>query len=202
MSLTKEELDKFLKEKGETRAVVFETDANFVLKEEGEEGLKKLEKRVKELGYPIDYRNVRSHEWIPIGLRIISLLLIKDTFGWDENKIREMGRNAPNVSFVVRIALPFLLSPKKILEKAVEMWSNHFKDFGEVEAVEADEEKCETNLRIKGVKAHPLFHKYLEGYFEKAVSLGIRGRNIRTRETKCVYRGDPYCEYVTNWDPL
>jgi hypothetical protein len=53
--IRKKELDKFMEIKGETKGVVFQIDAKYVLKKEGEDGLKKLEKRVKELGYPIDY---------------------------------------------------------------------------------------------------------------------------------------------------
>jgi hypothetical protein len=78
--IKKEELDKLMKIEGEVRGVVFQTDAKYVLEKEGEEGLKKLEERVKGLGYPIDYRKGEALDSHPIGLRVISLLLIKDTF--------------------------------------------------------------------------------------------------------------------------
>jgi predicted hydrocarbon binding protein len=202
MSLDKENLDKLLKEEGETKGVVFETDRIFVIKKAGEEGLRKVEEKIKELGYPIDYRNPRTEEWIPVGLRIISLLVIKDVLGFDDATIREMGRSAPNVSTFIRFFLHHLFSVKKILDMAPSLWSKHFRNFGEAENIKADEEGRETILRLKGAKGHPIFHLYLEGYFEKVVSLGIKGKNIKTKETKCIFRGDPYCEYTTHWDPL
>jgi histidyl-tRNA synthetase len=75
--IKKEELDKLMKIEGEIKGVAFQADAKYILEKEGEEGLKKLEKRVKEFGYPIDYRTVRALNFYPIGLRVISLLLIK-----------------------------------------------------------------------------------------------------------------------------
>lgn len=175
MSLDKEKLDNLLKEKGETKGVVFETDANFVLKKAGEEGLRKVEEKIKELGYPIDYRNPKTEEWFPVGLRIISLLIIKDVLGFDDATIREMGRSAPNVSPFIRFFLNRLVSIEKILDMAPILWNKHFRNFGMVEKIKVDEEEREVILRLKGVKGHQIFHFYLEGYFEKVISLGIKG---------------------------
>jgi len=43
----KKQLDKLLELQGEVKGVVFQTDGKYVLQKEGEEGLKKLEKRSK-----------------------------------------------------------------------------------------------------------------------------------------------------------
>ena len=82
--INKKELENVMEIKGEVRGAVFQTDAKYVLEREGEEGLKKLEERVKKLGYKIDYRTAKATNWYPAILRIISLLLIKDTFGWPD----------------------------------------------------------------------------------------------------------------------
>lgn len=197
--IKKEELDNLLKIKGETRGVGFQTDANYVLEKKGKVGLKKLEKKVKEFGYDIDYRNPKVESWYPIGLRVISLLLVKDTFHWSDKEIREIGKTAPSFSFIIKILMRFLISPKKLMEKSPEMWKKHHRNCGEAEPTEVDEKKKEVSMLLKDLKVHPVFCKYLEGYFEKLMTMVVKSQNVRTRETKCVFRGDPYNEFTTNW---
>ncbi len=197
--LNKEELDKLLEINGQTRGVVFYTDASYVVSKEGESGLEKLEETVKRFDYPINYRSPQKTKWYPIGLRAISLLLIKNTFDWSEEVIKDIGFNAPNYSFIIKIFMKFFLSMKKVAEQSPKLWQEHYKNAGKLISVEVDEEKRFYILRIEGLKVHPILCTYLSGYFRRVCSFAVKSNNIECKETKCVFRGDPYDEFLITW---
>lgn len=198
--LNKKELDKLLKIKGETRGVVFYTDASYVLSKKGQSGLEKLENIVKELGYSLDYRNPRKTDWYPVGLRAISLILIKDTFNWSDEEIKEMGWNAPNFSFIIKIFMKFFISLKKIVKESSHLWNEHYKDIGKLSTAKFNEEKRILILRLEDFKVHPIFCSYFIGYFTKVSSFGLKNKKPRCVETKCNFRGDSYHDFKITWD--
>ena len=63
--LTKELADKIMKTEGETRGFNLEHDARWILREKGREGLKKVEKRLKELGCSLEYEKSVLWTFIP-----------------------------------------------------------------------------------------------------------------------------------------
>lgn len=198
--LKREELENLVKSiKGKIRGVVFQTDATYVLSKEGEEGLKKLEKRVKELGLPINYREAKAMEWQPVGLRIVSILLIKDTFGWSEEEIRNMGKAAPKTSFIVKFFFKLFLAIEKFAKEIPSYWREHYTE-GELKVVKLDtKEKKKMILHLENYKLHPLFCKYLEGYFETVLNLAQKGE-AEVKETKCMHKDDTsYHEFTAIW---
>ena len=196
----KKELDELSKIKGEIRGVVFYTDANYVLSKEGQSGLEKLENAVKELGYPIDYKNPRRTDWYPFGLRAVSLILIKETFKWNDEEMNEMGWNAPNFSFIIKIFMKFFISLEKIAKEAPHLWTEHYKNIGKLSTAKFDEEKRIMVLRLEGFKVHPIFCPYLAGYFTKVSSFGLKNQKPHCVETKCNFRGDSYHDFKITWD--
>jgi hypothetical protein len=199
MALKKEALDKLLEIEGKVRGIVFYTDGQYVLQKEGEEGLKKLESVVKNFGYEINYRFPDKVSWYPIGLRAISLLLIKDTFGWDDEEIKNMGYSAPNFSFLIKLYMKFFVSLKKIVDQAPKLWEEHYK-VGKLSAPVFDEENKKLVLRLTDFKVHPILCTYLSGYFLKVASLGIKSKKHYSREIKCSFKGDPYDDIEITWE--
>jgi hypothetical protein len=195
-TIKKEELDRLLKVKGEVRGVVFQTDAQYVLEKEGEKGLRELEKRVKDLGYDIDYRGAKATSWYPIGLRAISLLLIKDTFNWEDSRIREMGKMAPKFSFVVKFMFKLFASLEKLVREIPRFWKEHYTA-GEMEVIKFDKKNKELIFSLKDFNLHPLFCLYLEGYIERVLLFVERG--VVTKEIHCPFRGDAYHDYLSKW---
>jgi len=193
--IRKKELDKLMEIEGETKGVVFQTDAKYVLKKEGEEGLKKLEKKIKELGYPIDYRKGEALDLHPFGLRVISLLLIKDTFSWSDEEIRRMGYAAPANSFIVQLLMRFFVSLKKFTDEVPRYWKMHYT-IGNLEVINLDEKSKELILHLNDIKIHPILCLYLEGYFERIYEFVVGKRNGKCTETKCMFKGAPYHEYI------
>lgn len=198
--LNKEELQTLIKNiKGKIRGVVFQTDAKYVLSKKGEEGLQKLQERAKEMGLAIDYRKAKAMEWYPVGLRIASILLIKDTFEWSEEDIMEMGKAAPKTSFIAKFFFKLFLSVKKLAKEIPSYWKEHYTE-GSLEPVELDIKNKKIVLHLQDYKLHPLFCKYLEGYFETVMALTRKSGKASVKEIKCMHRDNTsYHEFLVQW---
>lgn len=194
---TKQELDKLLEKKGHIKGVFMQTDAKYVIENEGQDGLLKLEKKVKELGYPLDYRKARAMTWYPIGLRPISLILMKEVFGWNDRRMRKLGKTAPKNSFIIKLFVKFLTSLEKLVNKIPDYYRMQY-DIGKLEVTKFDNSGREIILKLTGLELHPLVCLYLEGYFEGVAHFAISG-NPECKETKCFFRGDPYDEFKITW---
>ena len=116
--LTLEEIEEVMRIEGKARTVALRTDAAFITKCVGKEGLKMVEDRLQNLGYPISYEEMRALDWCPMGLRVLSLLVIKDVFNWGDENIRAIGYAAPIYSFVARLFMKALASPKLAISRA------------------------------------------------------------------------------------
>ena len=196
--LTKTEIENLIKAPGQVRGVVFNTDAEYVLREKGEEELRRVEEKTKEWGCPIDYKNIRNMEWYPVGLRVVSLLAIKTVFNWDDEKIKDMGHSAPSHSFVVKLLMKYLLTLKQTYEKSPGYWTKHYT-VGELKTPEHNEKEKYLVIRLKEYKFHPIICIYFQGYFQRIAQYVIKSEKFTTEETKCMHRGDLYHEFVVHW---
>lgn len=197
--LTKELAKKLMEIKGEVKGVVFKTDAEYILKEKGEEGLRKVEEEIKKLGYVIDYQKVKAMDFYPVGLRAISLLAIKKVFNFDDEKIKEMGLFATKTSLMVKILMKFFLSIQRVfLVEAPRLWKKHWTQ-GELIPVELNEEKKYSIIKVRGFSLHPIHCKYLEGYFSGILKMLVKSSEITCQETKCTFKGDKEHEFLIKW---
>src|SRR3989339_1363022 len=101
--LSQEEIERIVQMKGLARGAVFRTDFEYVQSKEGKSGVEKLEQAMEKLGCKIAYENIQNTEWLPVGLRIVSVLVAKDLFSWEDKEIFTMGYIAPKNSFLVKI---------------------------------------------------------------------------------------------------
>jgi len=198
--LTKEIAQKLIKIKGEARGVVFETDMEFILKEKGEEGLKMIEKEFEKIGFPIQYKTIKVMNFYPVGLRVISLLAIKKTFNFDEEKIKSMGFFGTKVSLILKLFLKYFFSIERVFFKETpRMWKKHYT-VGELIPVDLNEGEKYALLRLENFILHPLLCVYLGGYFCGVVQMLVRTKKITYQETKCPFRGDKYHEFLLKWE--
>lgn len=198
--LTKETVQKLMEIEGRVRGVAFKTDREFILKEKGEEGLKKLEEALEQLGYPIKFEEVKTMDFYPGGLRVLCLLVIKKVFNFDDEKIKEMGFFAAKASFIIRLFVKYFFSTKKVFyEKSLKIWKKQW-DFGEFVPVELDEEKKYAILRIKNFNLHFIYCLYLKGYLSGILTMLVKASKITCEETRCPFKGDEYHEYLLKWE--
>ncbi len=197
--LTAETIKKLLEIPGEVKGAVFKTDATFVIKEKGAEGLKQLEEELKRVGCPIKYEEAKSVSFHPVGLRAISLLAMKKVFGFNNDKIKEIGRFATRVSLIVRLFVRYFSSTEKFLnERAPKLWSSHWTK-GILDMTDVNMKEKYAVARIRDFNLCPTFCYYLSGYFEGILSLTTGSDDVHSEEVKCTFRGDNYHEYLTRW---
>jgi len=197
--LTKEIAKKLMEIKGEARGVVFKTDIEYILGEKGEEGIKKLEDELEKLGYPVKFKEIKTMEFYPVGLRAISLLAIKKVFNFDDEKIKEMGFYGTKISLIIKFFIKYVFSFQRVFFKeSPKIWREHWT-IGEMAPVELNEEKKYAILRLKDFNLHPIYCRFLEGYISGLIQLMVKSPKIICEETKCTFRGDEYHEYLIKW---
>ena len=190
---------KLMEIEGEIRGMDFKNEANFIIKERGKEGLKKVEEELKKVGYPLEYEKLETMKFYPCGLRALSLLAIKKALNFDDEKIRKMGSYTSKISFIVKIFIKYFSPISKFFFKETpKIWKKYWT-IGEFIPVEYNKEKKYAIVRIKNLNLHPIYCLYLEGYFSTFTRLVTGGGEISVQETKCFFRGDEYHEYLLKW---
>ncbi|MBN2058015.1 MAG: hypothetical protein JW782_04410 [Candidatus Saganbacteria bacterium] len=194
--LTETEIKRFLAMPGMTKGVVFQTDAEYIRKKFGEAGLAQLEARVKELGVPIDYRKAKAMEWLPLGLRVISLLAIKELFSLSNEDIKAMGNTAPKLSFLIKLLLKSFISIRATFAKAPEMWQRHYS-IGRVFSDYHETDRC-VAVTITGIELPPIMVGYLEGYFQRIAQYSL-GPNVRCDRDPSLEKGEVKHGFRVSW---
>jgi len=197
--ITKEELEELMSLEGEARGIAPKNSAGFIQKEEGEQGLKKLEATMAGLGYPIDYSKIKSTNFYPLKLLGLTLLVIKKLFNYDDKKFREMGYFRGKSSWFIRFYMSHLASFDELKKGAPKMWKM-FHTAGDIEVVEADKKKRIVIMRLKNYRCHPIHCQVLIGIYSALIQLVLKGKDEMVgEERKCIYRGDEYHEFSLKW---
>ncbi len=194
-------IEEVLKIQGKVRGAVFQTDARYVLEKHDEEGLKKLEEIIlKETGQAIKYgKEVKATNWYPLSWRVLSLMFIKDTFNWDDQEIFKMGLVAPKYSFIVKTLLRYFVSLEKTFAESSKYWREHYS-VGQLESPEINIEDKRLVIQLKDFKIHPILCEYFKGYFRAIASLVVKTDKMNIEEVQCVFKGDPYDQYIITWE--
>ncbi len=193
----KKTADKMAKIKGNAKGDTLVLHVSHIRNKEGEKGLKKVEEKMKEIGYPVEFDKINKFEWYPVFMADLLIIVPKEIFNWTDEDIFKMGYDAPKYSFILRLLLQHTLSIEKLFEATSYFWKKYF-DFGELEPVEI--KKKHVILRMKGYEVHPIVCKqYYRGYFSRMIQLCLKNKEIETEETKCFFDGDPYHEYLIKW---
>ncbi len=196
MSL-KETADEIASVKGNVKGDAINLHAAYVRKMEGDDGLRKVEEKLKELGYPLEFAKVNKFEWYPIYLADLVILVSKEVFNWSDEDIFRMGKESVKHSFIFRLLLSHTLSVEKLFKSTSYMWKRYF-DYGDIEPVKMEEDHI--LVRMKEYKVHPLVcQHYYPGYFLTLVKICLPDKKITIKETKCFFKGDPYHEYKIEW---
>jgi len=196
--ISKEQAKEIMSLAGETRGFNIKLDSEYILKTKGEEGLKKLEQEMEKLGYPIKYKEIQRMGFVPSGLKILTLLTIKQVFGFDDEEIKNVCGFQPTNSLIVKLFAVYIRSMPIALKFANTMWKKYWT-IGELKSVEFNEEKKRIVLIIKNFKLHDIFCRCMEGYFESMAGLIFGKKNMTCKETKCSHKGDEFHEFLLTW---
>lgn len=146
----KSEAERLMKIPGNVKGAVFQTHAIYVRHRQGEKGVKMVEEQMGKLGYPLKFSKIKTFNWYPEALNVLTILTIKELFNWTEKDVIEMGNFAPKYSLVMKILLKYFVSVRKVFESAPIYWKKHF-DFSDVEPYKIDEEKNMPSYELKAI---------------------------------------------------
>lgn len=195
--INKEIAKELMKLEGEARGVTLRADGEYVLKEKGEEGLKKLEEEMANLGFPLNYRDIKSTSFYPLGWRAVSLAAIKKVFSLKDEDFFGLGVFEAKFSLIVRTFMKYFFSIDLMIEKAPIMWKKYYTT-GDMEIVEYEKEKKRGVLRINNFRLHGLQCRTLEGFIASVIGMIVNSR-VSCKETKCVFLGDEHHEFSIQW---
>lgn len=197
LKLTKESAKKLMDTAGEARGINLKTDWEVVLSKYGKEGLEKLEAKMAELGYPVKYNEIRTMDFYPVGLDVLSILSIKEVFNLGDQELKELGAAAVKFSLFLKVLIKYFPSLNLLAKEAPKVWRKHYS-IGDLEMVETNEKERRAVLRIKNFGSHPAQCANLQGYFSKILQMAVKAP-VTCEETKCTFRGDAYHEFVIKW---
>ena len=195
--ITKEIAKRFMAIKGEVRGVALKSHQDFILKEKGEEGLKKLEEEMARLGYPIKYKEIRITDFYPVGLEVVALLAIKKLFDFDEEKFEEIGIFQSKISWIIKLFMKYFGSLEMLVDRAPDIWKKYYT-IGDFKVVELNELKRYIVLRVENFKLHPLHCRHVKGYCYNVIKMVVK-KPVTCQEIKCPFRGDEYHEFLIKW---
>ncbi len=198
--ISKEELEEFSKVKGNVTGACILSDLEFILRKEGEKGLKRLEDTLANLGYPLKYSEIKRNltTLYPLTWAVVLIVTIKRLFNYNDKDLKEMGEAEAKISsLIIRLFMRYFVSFEKAAKEAPRMWREHYK-VGDLKIVEHDKEKKYVVLRIENFAPHPLILKVLKGYFAGIIKM-IVGKDVDSKETKSPFKGDGYCEFLLTW---
>jgi len=193
--LSKQEAESLMKIAGRTKGSEIITLARYIEEKHGKEGIEALEKKLEELGYPFHFNKIRSVDWYQESLSVLAQITAKNLFNWKD--LFDLGYNSPVFSLWVKAFIK-LISLPLILKQASQNW-NKFMDVGSLEAFGDPKEKSLT-IQLKNYMFHPEMCPYYAGFFLRLLEYVIRSKKITIKETKCMFKGDPYHEYTVHWE--
>ncbi|OGZ33849.1 MAG: hypothetical protein A2Y98_02105 [Candidatus Portnoybacteria bacterium RBG_19FT_COMBO_36_7] len=196
--ISQSEIDELISKPGKVKGAVFNTTEDYIRLRYGNKGIKLLENEMANLGHPLNFEKINNLDWYPIGLRVLSFIALKKAFSWGDKELIDMGIASPKVSFLIKLILRYFISIETTFKEAPRYWKNHYTpETGRLETIEFNKKEKFVKLRIYDFKVHPLFCVFYLGYFKGIAQFG--GVNIAIQETKCMFKGDPYHEFIGRW---
>ena len=193
-----EEIKKFMGIPGEVKGLFLITKADYVRKNQGEDGVKRLEQAMADFNYPLKYKEIKPAAFYPLGLFMFHFTALHRLFGYDEKRFSEMGiAEAKNSSPLIRIFLSHLVSLERLAQVVPKMWRDQFS-IGSLKAVKIDRGGKQFAVRLDDFTGDPYMCSSLEGYFSGILNMVV-GKAVSCQETKCVHQGDPCHEFLLKW---
>lgn len=195
--LNKELAQELKQAKGEIRGSCLKSDWDYFYLKKGKGRIKEFEKRMAELGCPLEYKKIKPMNFYPIGLDVVSVLVIKELLSLDDKEMEDFGASVVNFSLLLKLFMRYFGSLALIAEQVPKMWKRHFT-VGELQMTEFDEKERYLVLTLRKFKVHPIYCIIFRGYFSKITEMITRVPPV-CQETKCLFKGDEYHEFLLKW---
>ncbi|MBD3208777.1 MAG: hypothetical protein GF370_05030 [Candidatus Nealsonbacteria bacterium] len=198
MEMTQQEIKDLVENSGQTIGGIFQTTFAYIESNKGKEGLERFQNEMENLGYPVDFDQIETLKWYPTGLRALTFIALRRAFGWNDEDMVRFGEDSVSYSPLLKFFMKYFISMKKIFEQGSLHWKKHHTK-GRLEGYEFSEKEKYAIIRIHDCKVHPDFCLFFKGYIKKLSQFSGK-RIVGIKETKCMFREDPYHEYLVNWE--
>jgi predicted hydrocarbon binding protein len=197
--LSEKKVKEILKIKGKIKGQSTRDNFRCIKALKGEEGLKAYNEAFKAINAPFAYETIKNSDTIPLSYDVLSLVVAADLFGWDGEGVKNFGRALGKVSFFEKTFIKYFISLEKFTKSLPDHWKRTTSE-GELTLVELNEEKKYLIATLKDFDASIYYCQVLQGYFETLVGFAVSSDKISVEETKCLYKGDKYHEFLVKWE--
>jgi hypothetical protein len=182
--------------KGNAKAETLINHLSYIKEKAGQEAVDKILLELEKNGIGVKIEELKTLEQIPDNISTVVVYLTKTLLGWSEQEIYEMGNNAPKTSFITKTLMRGLFSIDMAVKMVPKYWRVHFSE-GSL-SVPSYDKKNKTLILKLDYHYPPSSCWFVQGYFRRAVQL-IVGSNPVIEQTKFMYKGDPYQEFIIKW---
>lgn len=195
----KKEVEWLKKLPGRQRGEHIKYYVNYVKKNHGEKGLKKVKDTLKEMDFDIgDVERLTDTKWISEAIPHTFFVASARIFGWSEEEIFNMGKAVVLESTITKIFVKYFSSIRKTMERGVKQWNKNFTR-GKLELKNLNENKKEGSFILKDFQTHPLACVHFEGFFTRILKIATGSDKAKVEEVKCMSQGDEYHEFYFKW---
>lgn len=193
--------DEIMSKSGNIIGMGVNAQTDYVIEQEGLEGLHSIEDIMGELGYPYSFEdgNLGRFKMVPENYDVLRIYIAKKLFDWSDANIYEMGRNSLRLSQPLQVALGFI-SIERTSRNAARFWDKYF-DFGTAKTQHVDADAGEWTVQLIGYDFHPIMIDYFRGYLTGVVALteGVQDASVEHRA--CEHESGQHCdEYALTWE--
>lgn len=195
----KAELEKIKKDQGKQRKQYFDYYVNHINKRYGADGYEKVLRLLSENGFEIpELSDKRAFDWIASTYSSALMVGMAKAFNYKREDFIEMGKELVAFNTLSKWFIKFFVSPKKTIEFAVKNWHRNFS-YGRLTLEKYDIQNKTVVLRLWDFDKHPISCDFTIGFFIKMSEIILYQKPKKVEETKCIYQGDEYHEFVIKW---
>jgi len=194
--MDKEYLEEMKKREGEGRGMNIKSMFDYTYQKYGDIGVRKVEKQMADWGYPIKRSEVKPMSYHPLFMNYLFVAAVQESFNLNKKQLMEMGAIMFKFNLFTKLFMKYFVSLEMITEQVPKMFGKHYT-VGTMKMIKYDMKK-----------RYAVFHEYFKvdqrhsdihhGYLVKAAEMIIK-KPITSEQTKNVFKGDPYNEYILKW---
>lgn len=188
----KKTIDTMMDKEGQMRGEILLSQLYFAERKEGQGAIDRIGGTFKELGYKIDFSEIRAMGWTKIAIGTAVALFGKELFDWEDEDIFQMGTIVPKIITVNKLFFHKITSVDSLLNQADYYWGK-ICNVGEMEGKKYKNGKIV--LKLKDYDFHPVACLFIAGYIQTLFDLYTKG-DIEVIEEKCTHQGDNYHQFT------
>ncbi len=194
--MTKEEFQKIMKIKGSARGTNMKIIFDYIKKEKGAAGVKKVENKMAELGFPVKHKKLKIMDFYPLNVNTLFVVVVKEAFNFNDEEITRIGYESFNFNIFMKLFMKYFSSLEMVSKQVSRVFRRHYT-VGEFSMPSFSEKEKFIILREK-FNVHPIYCPIHKGFYIKTAELTVKSK-VKAKEVKCMFRGDPYCEFLLTW---